>query len=171
MKQVVQRTTLQPNMHRERNRVDEVGYEPPPWLRAMVVAGFMAAGAGVAWAAEASLGDATWSVSTGIGACLAAAVYEARLPAAAALPNCSSVRPQKLLRSRLKRDFVDAAAPSHASVKPCLSQAAPNDSLLPPALYGEMAAWLCLHSYGVMFSEMLMMSTAAWYAPSTVVLL
>lgn len=30
----------------------------------------------MAWAAEASLGDATWSVSTGLGACLAAAVYE-----------------------------------------------------------------------------------------------
>ena len=48
----------------------------PAWVRGVAVAAFAAAGAGVAWAAQASLGDATWSVSTGIGACLAAAVYE-----------------------------------------------------------------------------------------------
>ncbi len=59
-----------------RCRIDDAGYEVPALIRAAAVAVFAAAGAGVAWAAEESLGDATWSVSTGLGACLAAAVYE-----------------------------------------------------------------------------------------------
>ncbi|KAK9836358.1 hypothetical protein WJX81_008368 [Elliptochloris bilobata] len=62
-------------------QVEEAGYEAPAWVRAAAVAIVAAAGAGVAWAAEASLGDATWSVSTGLGACLAAAVYEVGRPA------------------------------------------------------------------------------------------
>ncbi len=58
--------------------VDDPTYAAPAWARAAGVVVFAGAGAGVAWALQASLGDSTWSVSTGIGACLAAAVYEAR---------------------------------------------------------------------------------------------
>ena len=57
-------------------RTDDLDHEAPTWTRAAAVAVFAMAGAGVAWAAEVSLGDATWSVSTGLGACLSAAVYE-----------------------------------------------------------------------------------------------
>ena len=43
---------------------------------------FLAAGCGVAWALSAALGgEATWSVSTGVGAALAAGVYEVGRPA------------------------------------------------------------------------------------------
>ena len=62
-----------------RCRIDDAGYGAPTLIRAAALAIFAAAGGGVAWAAEASLGDATWSVSTGMGACLAAAVYEVRM--------------------------------------------------------------------------------------------
>lgn len=39
-----------------------------------------ASGIAVAWAFQAGLGDGTWSISTGIGACMAAAVYEVGRP-------------------------------------------------------------------------------------------
>lgn len=45
--------------------VDAIDYRAPAWLRAAAVAFFGAAGFGVAFALEALLGDATWSVSTG----------------------------------------------------------------------------------------------------------
>lgn len=41
---------------------------------------FGASGVAVAWVFQAGLGDGTWSISTGIGACMAAAVYEVGRP-------------------------------------------------------------------------------------------
>ena len=57
---------------------------PPPQLRHSIAnaAIFLAAGCGVAFALSAALGgEATWSVSTGVGAALAAGVYEVGRPA------------------------------------------------------------------------------------------
>lgn len=61
--------------------VDAIDYTAPAWIRAGTVAIF--AGAGFATAATlGSLlgGDASWSVSTGMGACVAAGMYEVGRP-------------------------------------------------------------------------------------------
>ena len=55
-------------------------YAAPAPLYAVTAALCGAAGLGVAWALQASLGDATWSVSTGLGVCVAGAVYEVGRP-------------------------------------------------------------------------------------------
>ena len=61
--------------------VDDASYDAPTPLRVANAGLFVLAGAGVAAALSAALGgEATWSVSTGIGACLAAAVYELGRP-------------------------------------------------------------------------------------------
>ncbi|KAK9917166.1 hypothetical protein WJX75_001505 [Coccomyxa subellipsoidea] len=61
-------------------RVDDPAYSAPLLVRAPTVLLFAASGAAVAWAFQAGLGDGTWSISTGIGACMAAAVYEVGRP-------------------------------------------------------------------------------------------
>lgn len=61
-------------------RVDDPAYSAPLLIRAPTVLLFAASGAAVAWAFQAGLGDGTWSISTGIGACMAAAVYEVGRP-------------------------------------------------------------------------------------------
>ncbi|GBF98356.1 hypothetical protein Rsub_11250 [Raphidocelis subcapitata] len=60
--------------------VDDIGYEAPRWARAAAAAACLAGGAGVAALLSVSLGDATWSVSSGLGALVAAAVYEVGRP-------------------------------------------------------------------------------------------
>ena len=49
-------------------------------IRASAILFFALAGTSVAWSLAAALGDATWSVSTGIGSCFLAAIYEAGRP-------------------------------------------------------------------------------------------
>lgn len=60
--------------------VDAVEYEAPTWVRAAAAAGCLAGGLGVAALFSAGLGDATWSVSSGIGSLIAAGVYEIGRP-------------------------------------------------------------------------------------------
>jgi hypothetical protein len=60
--------------------VGEVDYEAPGYLRAVALLLVVASGAATAAALEVGLGDATWSVSSGIGMCLAAGVYELGRP-------------------------------------------------------------------------------------------
>jgi hypothetical protein len=62
-------------------RVDAASYEAPAALRVANGALFALAGAAVALGCSAALGgEATWSVSTGLGAALAAGVYEVGRP-------------------------------------------------------------------------------------------
>jgi hypothetical protein len=62
--------------------VDDASYEAPLGLRIANAGVFLALGCGVAFALSAALGgEATWSVSTGVGAALAAGVYEVGRPA------------------------------------------------------------------------------------------
>jgi hypothetical protein len=61
-------------------RVEEVDYEAPAYLRAAALALVVVGGVGTAALLELGLGDATWSVSSGIGMCLAAGVYELGRP-------------------------------------------------------------------------------------------
>ncbi|EIE27726.1 hypothetical protein COCSUDRAFT_55711 [Coccomyxa subellipsoidea C-169] len=61
-------------------RVEDPAYSAPLLIRVPTVLLFAASGAAVAWAFQAGLGDGTWSISTGIGACMAAAVYEVGRP-------------------------------------------------------------------------------------------
>jgi hypothetical protein len=63
-----------------KRRVDDPAYSAPVLLRIPALLLFAGSGLGVAWALQAGLGDATWSVSTGLGACMAAAVYEVGRP-------------------------------------------------------------------------------------------
>lgn len=60
--------------------MEDPAYSAPLLIRAPTVLLFAASGAAVAWAFQAGLGDGTWSISTGIGACMAAAVYEVGRP-------------------------------------------------------------------------------------------
>eukprot|EP00798_Chlamydomonas_sp_ICE-L_P032713 gene32713-3597_t len=60
--------------------VDNVDYSAPTVLRAITVSIAIAAGFLVAYVFEQTLGDATWSVATGLGTCAAGAVYEAGRP-------------------------------------------------------------------------------------------
>lgn len=60
--------------------VDAVDYSAPSTIRAVTVAFFILSGISTAWLFNSSLGDATWSVSTGIGSCMAALVYEVGRP-------------------------------------------------------------------------------------------
>mmetsp|Transcript_12321 Transcript_12321/g.14730 ORF Transcript_12321/g.14730 Transcript_12321/m.14730 type:complete len:367 (+) Transcript_12321:192-1292(+) len=56
------------------------GYEPPASVKAVTVAVFVASGCSVAWLSDWALGDPIWGVSTGIGSCLLAGVYELGRP-------------------------------------------------------------------------------------------
>lgn len=60
--------------------VDAVDYSAPLTLRGAALAFTALCGVGTAWAFSLALGDATWSVSSGIGACIASAVYEGGRP-------------------------------------------------------------------------------------------
>ena len=58
--------------------VDDLGYSAPAWVRAMAVGASLVGGLALSVALGQGLGDATWSVSSGMGACMAAGVYEVR---------------------------------------------------------------------------------------------
>lgn len=60
--------------------VDAVDYSAPTYLRVLVLALCGMGGVAVAVSLNASLGDATWSVSSGIGSCMAAGIYEIGRP-------------------------------------------------------------------------------------------
>ncbi|KAG1665667.1 hypothetical protein FOA52_005457 [Chlamydomonas sp. UWO 241] len=60
--------------------MDEMEYVAPVWIKGIAALGCLAFGTTVALALSQGLGDATWSVSTGIGACMGSAVYEAGRP-------------------------------------------------------------------------------------------
>lgn len=60
--------------------VDGLGYEPPAVLKIAAVAMAILWGVLTASILEISFGDGSWSVSTGIGACFAAFVYEVGRP-------------------------------------------------------------------------------------------
>lgn len=71
--------------------VTKAEYSHPFWIRAAAVAFFGGCGASIAWAFSAALGDATWSVSTGLGCCFISAIYEVGRP-----DRLSSEEAQKL---------------------------------------------------------------------------
>lgn len=55
-------------------------FEYPLAIRASAILFFALSGTTIAWSLALALGDATWSVSTGIGSCFLAAIYEAGRP-------------------------------------------------------------------------------------------
>lgn len=84
--------------------VDAVEYEAPTALRVANGGVFLLSGAAVAVALSSALGgEATWSVSTGLGSCLAAGVYEL------GRPRRLSVDEQVALEARWKefKSFAD----------------------------------------------------------------
>ncbi|KAK9847275.1 hypothetical protein WJX84_011768 [Apatococcus fuscideae] len=58
----------------------DVGYTAPLPLQALTILFFIGAGTAASWLIHAGLGDATWSVSSGIGTCAAAGLYEVGRP-------------------------------------------------------------------------------------------
>jgi hypothetical protein len=62
------------------NDVDALGYEPSSALKAFAVSVAIFSGILTASVLEVTLGDATWSVATGIGAIFAAFIYEVGRP-------------------------------------------------------------------------------------------
>ncbi|KAF5836277.1 hypothetical protein DUNSADRAFT_6185 [Dunaliella salina] len=83
--------------------VDAIDYEVPLAIRVVTVLGFVAAGLGIAALFRAGLGDATWSTSSGLGACIAAGVYEV------GRPKRLSVQDAQLLESQWQ-DFAAFAS-------------------------------------------------------------
>lgn len=75
-------------------RVDDVTYQAPLGLHLATVAVFCCGGALTAWAFEAGLGDPTWAVSTGLGACMAAAIYEVGRPARLSVEEAQALEAQ-----------------------------------------------------------------------------
>lgn len=61
-------------------RLNDPAYEAPLPLKTAVGAITLATGTAMAVLFSGGLGDATWSVSTGLGACMAAGVYEVGRP-------------------------------------------------------------------------------------------
>lgn len=60
--------------------VDAIDYEAPGWTRTAAAALCLAGGAGIAAGLALTLGDATWSVSSGLGTLISAGVFEAGRP-------------------------------------------------------------------------------------------
>lgn len=60
--------------------VDAVDYQVPAGLQAATVVLFGLSGVALAAGFEASVGDATWSISTGLGACIFSCLYEVGRP-------------------------------------------------------------------------------------------
>lgn len=80
MQYVPQRCTLPCSSHSITYRQDDPEYEAPLPLRAAVGGITLATGTALAVLLSGGLGDATWSVSTGLGACMAAGMYEVGRP-------------------------------------------------------------------------------------------
>ena len=60
--------------------VNDLGYTAPQWIRLTVVAICIFEGLLVSTLLSSSLGDSTWAISSGLGACFAAGVYEVGRP-------------------------------------------------------------------------------------------
>lgn len=58
--------------------MDELEYAAPLWVRGAAAATCLAGGVSIAVLFGWGLGDPTWSISSGIGALFAAAVFEVR---------------------------------------------------------------------------------------------
>ncbi|KAL4451760.1 hypothetical protein ABPG75_007422 [Micractinium tetrahymenae] len=84
--------------------VDAIDYQVPLALRAAAITLFGATGVAVAAAFQAFLGDATWSVSTGLGALMGAGMYEAGRPRRL---NVEELQAKEALWQDFKR-FADA---------------------------------------------------------------
>ena len=67
--------------------VESSGYEPPAALFLANVAVFAAFGAAISLSLSAALGEETWGVSSGLGSCLAAGVYELGRPPRLSAPE------------------------------------------------------------------------------------
>lgn len=74
--------------------VDEVDYAAPAWVKGAAASACVCGGLSIAALLGFSLGDPTWSISSGIGALFAAAVFEA------GRPKRLSVDEAKLLESQ-----------------------------------------------------------------------
>lgn len=57
-------------------RVDQVDYSAPSWVRGAAASACVCGGLTIAALLAWSLGDPTWSISSGIGALFAAAIFE-----------------------------------------------------------------------------------------------
>ncbi|GFR42698.1 hypothetical protein Agub_g3620, partial [Astrephomene gubernaculifera] len=73
--------------------------EAPGWLAPLAAAVCLASGLGISFTLQATLGDSTWALSTGLGACMAAGVYELGRPARFSRKEAEQV-------DRQWRDFV-----------------------------------------------------------------
>lgn len=60
--------------------VGQVDYAAPAWVKGAAAAACVCGGLSIAALLGFSLGDPTWSISSGIGALFAAAVFEVRAP-------------------------------------------------------------------------------------------
>jgi hypothetical protein len=61
--------------------VDSVDYSAPMWVRSAAAVICLLGGITISLMFTLSLGDSSWAISTGLGTCLAAGVYELGRPA------------------------------------------------------------------------------------------
>jgi hypothetical protein len=74
--------------------VDSVDFAYPPAVKAAVAGVFLLSGCSVAALLQWAFGEATWSVSTGLGSCIAAAVYELGRPARLSVEEAQALEAQ-----------------------------------------------------------------------------
>lgn len=86
-----------------REELDDPQYILPPTLRAMGILWFAICGILTSYVFHVALGGATWGVSTGIGACVGAGVYEVGRPQRLSQEEAEELEQQW-------RDFVDFAS-------------------------------------------------------------
>ncbi|PSC69498.1 hypothetical protein C2E20_7018 [Micractinium conductrix] len=74
--------------------VDAIDYSVPAGVQVAAVAAFGVCGVALAAGLEALLGDATWSVSTGLGACMFAGMYEVGRPRRLSVEEAQTLKGQ-----------------------------------------------------------------------------
>lgn len=127
-------------------KVDDPSYSAPLLIRAPTVLLFAASGIGVAWAFQAGLGDGTWSISTGIGACMAAAVYEVGRPDRLNLEEAVEMESQwqefaRFAEARLRRSGRCHESEIRAALKGEVRRFGSTDSLSSAALRDMIRNW------------------------------
>ena len=83
--------------------VDSVDFAYPPAVKAAVAGVFLLCGCSVAALLQWAFGEATWSVSTGLGSCIAAAVYELGRPARLSVEEAQALAVGNKRKKRKKR--------------------------------------------------------------------
>jgi hypothetical protein len=96
--------------------VDAIDYKVPALVRLAAVATFAASGVAIAASSSALLGDEIWAVSTGLGTCMAAGMFEVGRPKRMSVEEAQEKEAQW-------QEFGEQCASQHACVVCWLARA------------------------------------------------